>query len=332
MLTMGPLRLVRPRDLREALDALAGGAGVPLGGGTDLVPHMKSGLGEQRVLVSLRRLPELAGTRMDHEGSLVLGAGETLAQIAADPRIAREWPAVAAAAASVASPQIRNVATLGGNLCLGTRCTYYDQSRFWRQALGHCLRTCGDVCHVVPHGRRCVAVISADMPPALIACGASVRLASSRGERTLPLESFYTADGARNTVRRDDEIVVAVSVPGPEAGARDAIAKVRPRAAIDFPALALAARVALDGSGVVRSIRVVVGALASKPRVIDGLEDIAVGRRLDAGVIDAVAERTRAACHPLPTTHVDADWRRAVLPVHVRRLLSGFASPRLHLL
>ncbi len=133
-------------------------------GGTDVVPNMKRGLLEPERLVSLRRVPELAGVRIEADGTLVLGAATTLAEIARDSRVVQGWPVVAQAARAVASAQIRNVATLGGNLCLDTRCAYYDQSGFWRNALGHCIKTCGDVCHVVPQGQRCVAAFSADPP------------------------------------------------------------------------------------------------------------------------------------------------------------------------
>jgi len=325
MLTMPGFRFLRPGRLEDALDALDGGSTLLVAGGTDVVPNMKRGLLRPERLVSLRRLPELAVTRVEADGSLTLGAGAVLADLGTDVRIDHGWPGIAAAARAVASPQIRNVATLGGNLCLDTRCAYYDQSAFWRSALGHCLKTSGDVCHVVPHGRRCVAALSADMPPALIAAGASIRLASRRGERALPLQAFYTQDGARNTVRTEDEIVVGVSVPAPEPGTRSAYVKVRPRGAIDFPALSVAVHLVLADGGV-RSLRLVVGALASAPRVVDGLDALAVGRPLTPAVIDAVAERARAACHPLPNVDVDADWRRAVLPVHVRRVLAALAG------
>jgi len=235
---------------------------------------------------------------------------------------------VAQAARAVASPQIRNAATLGGNVCLDTRCAYYDQSHFWRGALGHCLKTCGDVCHVVPQGHRCVAAFSADTPPALIACGARVRLASQAGQRSMALSDFYTSDGAHNTVRRPDEILVDVRLPPPPPGTQGVYVKVRARAAIDFPVLSMAVALTRDRDETVQSIAVVVGALAAKPRVVDGLDSIAVGRPLDGRVIEAVADRAHAVCHPLQNLDGDAGWRRAVLPVHLRRALGALAAPR----
>ena len=238
----------------------------------------------------------------------------------------RGWPALAQAAGLVASPAIRNVATLGGNVCLDTRCPYYNQTAFWRGALGHCLKTTGTVCHVVPAGRRCVAAFSADTPPALIAYGATVTLASTRGRRTLPLEDLYVADGARNTSRAADEVLVEVRVPRSAGGTKSAYVKVRSRASIDFPALSIALAATVGDDGVLHALSVVVGALGARPRVVDGLGPLAIGRPLTAVVIDAIAERARAVCHPLDNVDLDAGWRRSVLPVHVRRALRAMVA------
>ena len=276
--------------------------------------------------MSLRHIAELRGTRVDDEGALIVGAGTILAELASDVRVRETWPALARAAELVASPPIRNAATLGGNVCLDTRCAYYDQTAFWRGALGDCLKTCGQVCHVVPSGRRCVAAFSADTPPVLIAYGATVTLASTRGRRTLPLEDFYVADGAKHTARAPDEIVIELRVQRPAEGACATYVKVRPRASIDFPALSIAVVVVHAVDRAVRAMSLVVGALGAKPRVVDGLGPIALGRPLDARTIEAIAERARAACHPLDNVDVDAEWRRAVLPVHVRRTLQAMAA------
>jgi len=326
VLTLPSFTFVRARDLAEALDALADGTTLPIAGGTDVVPAMKRGVLAPRRLLSLRRIPELRGIRQEDDGTLVIGAATSLADLSADARVLRTWPAVASAAAAVGSPQIRNAGTVGGNLCLDTRCTFYDQSAFWRGALGHCLKTSGEICQVVARGRRCVAALSADLPPPLIAHGASVRFASARGERTMPLSAFYKPDGAHNTVRQPDEILVDVRLPRPSHGVRGIYVKVRSRASIDFPCLSLAAVVECGSDGVVRGLRLVVGALASTPRVIDGLDAIATGVPLEATVIRRIAERAYASCHPLPNSDVDADWRRAVLPVHVRRALASLAG------
>lgn len=324
MLTLPAFGLSRPEGLDDALEAMAQGA-VPLAGGTDLVPNMKRGLLQPARLVSLRRVA-LSGIGPAEDGSLVIGATTSIASVAEDDRIARDWPALASAASAVASPQIRNAATVGGNLCLDTRCGYYDQSAFWRKALGGCIKTGGAVCHIVQGGRRCVAALSADLPPVLIAHGARVRLASKHHERTLPLADFYVADGARNTVRESDELLLDVRLPSAVPGTRSTYVKVRPRAAIDFAALSIAIVLEREPDGATRALRVVVGALAATPKLIGGLDAIVAGRALDARVIEEVAERTHASCRPLPNVHVDAEWRRTVLPVYVRRALERLAS------
>ncbi len=327
MLTMPAFELVRPRSLDAATEALAAG-GVLVAGGTDLVPNLKRGLLDPKRLVSLRRVDELRGVRIDEEGALVVGAGTLLVELARDPRVRQTWPALAHAASLVATPAIRNVATLGGNVCLDTRCPYYDQTAFWRGALGHCLKTSGDVCHVVPSGRRCVAAFSADTPPVLIAYGATVTLASTRGRRSVALEDLYVADGAKHTSHAGDEIVVELRVPRPAPGTQAKYVKVRSRASIDFPALSIAVVVDLADDGAVRALSLVVGALGAKPRVVDGLAALAAGHPLDAGTVEAVASRAHAACHPLDNVDVDARWRRQVLPVHVRRALLEMSAAR----
>jgi 4-hydroxybenzoyl-CoA reductase subunit beta len=226
----------------------------------------------------------------------------------------------------VAGPQIRNAGTLGGNLCLDTRCTYYNQSFFWRSALGFCLKKDGDVCHVTRVGKKCVAAHSADTPPVLITLGAVVDLAGPRGARAVPVDAFFVADGIWNSVRRRDELVVRVRIPLPAPGARMAYRKVRQRGSIDFPLLSIAAAATLADDDTVRGVSLVVSALGSRPRVVAGLEKVAAGRRLGE-VIEPIAQAAYKQCHPLENIIVDPDWRRAMVPVYVRRVLERMAAP-----
>ncbi|NIP79557.1 MAG: 4-hydroxybenzoyl-CoA reductase subunit beta, partial [Gemmatimonadetes bacterium] len=291
--------------------------------------NMKHRLHEPRHLVSLRRVPELRGFAIDDE-ELVLGAGEPLAAIATDPRVRTHAPALAAAAGQVAGPQLRNMGTLGGNLCLDTRCTYYNQTYFWRRSLGFCLKKDGDTCHVTQVGTKCVAAHSADTPPVLWALGASADLVSPRGRRSVPVEDFFVADGVANTVRRPDEVVTRLRIPLPRPGTRMAFRKVRPRRAIDFPSLNLAAVAELEPDDRVRSLRIVVSGLGARPRELSGLDDVA-GGRLDEAVVEAVAARAFQQCRPLTNNIVDPEWRRAMVPVYVRRALTelrGSATAR----
>jgi 4-hydroxybenzoyl-CoA reductase subunit beta len=255
----------------------------------------------------------------------VIGAGETLSDVARNPLVLKHAAALAQAAGSVAGPQLRNMGTIGGNICLDTRCTYYNQTFFWRNALGFCLKKDGTVCHVTKVGKKCVAAHSADTPPVLMTLDAVVELASPEGTRTVPIESFFIADGIWNTLRRRDEVVTRVRIPLPHKSVVTSFTKVRQRNSIDFPLLNIAVAADLDGDDV-RDMRIVVSALGSRPRVVTGLDKVAVGQQLTAETIDAAAERAFQQCHPLENIIVDPDWRREMVRVYVRRALRGLLN------
>ncbi len=320
MLRLHPYVYHRPQRLSEALELLQRHAddAMPIAGGTDLVPNMKHKLFTPGHLVALKGVRELQGIEK-RNGELVLGAAETLTSLATHAIVRRHLPGLARAAAQIAHPMIRNQATLGGNICLDTRCTYYNQTYFWRQALGFCLKKDGDVCHVVKGGTRCVAAHSADTPPILMAMNAVVDIASTAGERTTSLDDFFTADGIWNTRREPNEIVTRVRVPKPSARTRVSYQKLRERKSVDFPLLSLALAVDLDEGDVVRSIGLVVAALGAKPRRVGGLDKIIVGERISADRIEEIGRQAYRQCNPLSNLIVDLEWRRAMVPVFVRR-------------
>jgi 4-hydroxybenzoyl-CoA reductase subunit beta len=262
---------------------------------------------------------ELKFVREDADG-LHLGPLITLTALTRLPQVMRDYPGVARAAGLVASPQIRNMGTLGGNLCLDTRCTYYNQTHFWRQALGFCLKKDGVHCHVVPQGRRCVAAHSSDVAPMLIALGATMEIAGRGGRRTLPVEEFFVGDGVHNNVLAADELVTRVTLPAAARGMRTGYQKLRPRAAIDFPMLSVAFAARMDGA-VCTDARLVVSALAARPKTVGGLDKMLVGRAPDAAAIDAVAQAAAKQCQPLINVPYDQDYRHAMVPVFVKRAL-----------
>lgn len=327
MLRLPEFQYHRPATVDGAVRLLAELAdeAMPVAGGTDVIPNMKHGLHAPRHLVSLRGIQALRGIEV-RDDELVIGAGETLAAVASDPAVRERAPALASAAGQVAGPQLRNMGTLGGNVCLDTRCTYYNQSYFWRRSLGFCLKKDGDTCHVTQVGRKCVAAHSADTPPVLWVMGAAADLASADGERSVPVDTFYLADGIVNTVRRPDELVTRLRIPLPAPGTRTGFGKVRPRHSIDFPVLNLAVAVELEPDETIRGMRLVVSALGSRPREVTGLGELA-GHRLDDDAIRSIAERAHQQCRPLTNIIVDPEWRRAMVPVHVRRLLTGLMTP-----
>src|SRR5579863_6255108 len=256
-----------PRTLEEAARILDGeGANaMPLAGGTDLLPNMKRRQQVPRTLMSLRRIEDLHTLRLGDSGAR-LGACLTIAEIAGDARLRNGLTALAQAASLVATPQIRNMATLGGNLCLDTRCNYYDQNYEWRKSIGFCLKKDGTTCWVAPGSSICMAVSSTDTAPALMALGARVRLVSRSGEREVLLSDLYNLDGLNYIRRRPDEILSEVLL-GNLHGWKSTYWKLRRRGSFDFPVLSVAIAVRLTASGAVEDARIVIGAVASRPLV-----------------------------------------------------------------
>lgn len=314
----------RPKSLAEALALLEslGDKARLVAGGTDVLPNMKQGLFDPEHVVSIARLEELRGIRIDRSPDgerLVVGAGMKLAEVADSVLVKRAAPALAEACGAVGGPHHRAMGTLGGNVCLDTRCRYYNQTYFWRKSLGFCLKKDGTVCHVVKGGQRCVAAASNDSAPALIALGADIHVLGPKGERRVGAEDFYTADGVKNTVLEPNEIVVRVSVPV-ASGRRSAFEKLRRRGAIDFPLLSVAVRVDADANdpALVDKAEVVVSALGARPRRVRGAAKLAPGSKPDA-VAEQLANAAYAECKPLTNLDEDAEWRREMVRVVVKR-------------
>ena len=318
MLTLPELTVHRPGSVAEALRLLAEHSGARvLAGGTDLVPNLKYGMYETDHLVALRGLSRELRYVSSSPDEIRLGALCSIDELSRDPIVLREMPALGEACAQIAGPQLRRMGTLGGNLCLDTRCVYINQTYFWRNALGFCLKKDGTVCHVVEGGRRCVAAASNDTAPVLLALGAAVKVVSPRGERVVPVDEFYLADGVHNTVLAPDELLVEVRVPRQSARWKQAFHKLRTRAAVDFPALNLAVAVDVAGTSV-RQVRLCVSALAARPALVKGLDDLA-GSAADARFAEELGRRAHKQCKPLTNIAIDSTWRREVLPVLVRR-------------
>jgi len=304
-----------PRSLDEAVRILDGqGAdAMPLAGGTDLLPNMKRRQQVPKTLMSLRYIEELSHVHVEEStaGSR-LGACVTLSEITADARFRKGLTALAQAASFVATPHIRNMATLGGNLCLDTRCNYYDQNYEWRKAINFCLKKDGDTCWVAPGSAKCMAVSSTDTAPALVALGARVRLMSRSGEREILLSELYQADGQHYLTRRPNEILVEVMVDSLH-GWKSTYWKLRRRGSFDFPVLsvAVAARIA-DGGGVVEKARIVIGSAASRPLIAEEAAKSLIGHALRADAIVQAATLAGRIAKPLDNTDFDMSWRKKV--------------------
>jgi len=339
VLTLPRVAWAAPERVQDALDLLAANASraategdvaarrgpvVPVAGGTDVIPNLKHRLLEVETLVSLSRLaaPEWRGVRQEADGVHV-GALTPLSEAASDPVLRARHPALAEAYALVASPQIRNMGTVGGNLCLDTRCTYYNQTSFWRQSLGYCLKREGDKCHVVLGGTRCVAASSSDGVTMLIALSAEARVVSQSGERWTRVEDLFLGEGRRHLKLEPSELVAEVRIPPAPETQRAAYRKLRSRAAIDFPVLSVAAVVTRNGSKQLRDVRIVVSGLGAKPRVVAGLEKLLPGAEVGPEWVARVVEHAARQCHPLTNIPIDTGWRKEMVPVFVRRALLG---------
>ncbi|MCS6818219.1 MAG: FAD binding domain-containing protein [Blastocatellia bacterium] len=326
MLRLPPFRYYAPRSLDEALRILSdhGSEARIVAGGTDLYPKMKRRQIEPRVLISVQRIPELSRIAWTSREGVTLGAGVTLARLLAQEELATTYPALARACAAIAHPPIRSMGTIGGNLCIDTRCTYYDQTFFWREALGFCLKKDGTVCPVAPGGTRCWAVSSSDGAPVMIALGAVLRLIGPHGERTIAAEEFYRDDGIQYLAKAPQEILVEVTLPRQE-GWRSTYWKLRRRGAIDFPVLGVAVAVRME-SGECRDARIVLGAVGSCPKRIREAERILEGKRLEPDVIEAAAHTVSRVIRPLDNTDFLHLYRKRIASVFTRRALSEIAG------
>jgi 4-hydroxybenzoyl-CoA reductase subunit beta len=301
-----------PRTMEEAARILHGEGpdAMPLAGGTDLLPNMKRRQQVPRTLLSLRNIDSLRAIHSDNSGAR-LGACLTLSDIASDPRFRNGVTALVQAASQVATPHIRNMATLGGNLCLDTRCNYYDQSYEWRKSINFCMKKDGVTCWVAPSSPKCMAVSSTDTAPALMALGARVRLVSSSGEREIPLSDLYNNDGMLYIHRKADEILTDVLLDSLHDW-RSTYWKLRRRGSFDFPVLSVAAAARFGGSGVVEDARIVIGSAASRPLLAEEAGRFLVGRALSSETITEAAALAARIAKPLDNTDFDMSWRKKV--------------------
>jgi 4-hydroxybenzoyl-CoA reductase subunit beta len=301
-----------PRTLEEAARILdgEGSRAMPLAGGTDLLPNMKRRQQVPQALMSLRHIESLKRVELDDSGSR-LGACLTLSDIAADSRFRNGLTALAQAASLVATPHIRNMATLGGNLCLDTRCNYYDQNYEWRKAIDFCLKKDGDTCWVAPGSPKCMAVSSTDTAPALMALGARVRLVSRSGERELLLADLYNNDGLDYIKRKPNEILAEIYLDSLH-GWRSTYWKLRRRGSFDFPVLSVAAAARVSEAGVVEDARIVIGSAASRPIVAGEAAKSLIGHTLSTETIAEAAVLAARIAKPLDNTDFDMSWRKKV--------------------
>lgn len=308
---------------QEAARLLAADAGARiLAGGTGLIANMRLGLDSPSMLVSLDRIEEFREIT-ERGGTLRLGAGVTLLRLATDAAVGRCAPALAAAAATVAAPAHRSAATLGGNLCLETRCVFYNQNETWRSSIGYCLKYRGEICHVAPRGKRCHAAYSGDLAPVLLVLGAEVEIAGPDEVRHAPLGALYRDDGARHLTLARGEFLAAVHVPLPGPATRVAYRKARVRGAIDFPLAGVAVALEME-DGRVRDLRVALTGTNPRPLLIAGTEELR-GVAPGPALLDRLVKLVQRQASPQRTTVTSSNYRRQVAAAIARRLVSELA-------
>ena len=308
----------RPRSLDEALrTASSCGADFDfVAGGTDLLPNYKQRLNPRGHVISLARVPEMAGISQTR-----IGAAVTLSALAGDPLVRRLWPVLADAAGKVASPLIRNSATLGGNLLVETRCFFFNQSPAWRESLGFCLKAEGDECWVVPQKSICYATYSGDLAPVLQVLGASVILDSSLGGREVGLADFYRPDGIAKNVKHRDEVIREIRLPRPPAGLKADYRKLRIRDTIDFPSMGSAVALVLGGRRI-EALRISITALDVVPLPMDEVTAPLAGETLGDALIEKIASEVEGRCRPLRNVPLTPPYRKKMVGVYVRDLLT----------
>src|SRR5256886_7714384 len=289
-----------PRSVREAADLLASapGSAMLVAGGTDLLPNMKRRQQVPSTLIGLRQIGELK--EIVNGDGLRIGAGVTLTAIVHDRRV-HAYTGLRQAAAQIATPHLRNMGTIGGNICLDTRCNYYDQNYEWRKSINFCLKKDGTTCWVAPSSRKCVAVSSTDTGPALMVLDARVRLVSRSGEREVLLSDLYNNDGIDFIKRRPDEILAEVLL-GPLHGWKSTYWKLRRRGSFDFPVLSVAAAVRLSRNTTVEDAYIVVGSSACRPLAASQAAKSLLGRPLDQQAVEKAALIAARIAKPLDNT------------------------------
>ena len=316
MLRLPSFSYLQPKTLTEALAMKrdAGPDGMFVAGGTDLYPNMKRRHQEPKTVISLMGIPELG--RLDGR---TVGPCVTLSALSDSPTVRQSYGVVSHAARLVSTPLLRNMGTLGGNLCLDTRCNYYNQSYEWRKSIDFCMKKDGHICWVAPSSPRCWAVSSSDVAPVMVAIGAEYRLVGPQGERVVPAGRFYHNDGINYLTKQSDEILVDVRLPA--SNGWDAVYhKLRRRGSFDFPVLGVAAWVQWKGKDVTAA-RIVLGGVASYPQEVPEAGEALQGARLSDESIAAAADAAYRPSKPMDNTDFDLSWRKQMTRVYVARAL-----------
>ncbi len=326
-MSLPQFKLLRPRRLDEALEFLAkyGPNLRVLAGGTDIIPSMRQKLFEPEYILDLRGIMDLRGIKTHTDGSVEIGALTTIRAVERSDFLRQHYPVLTEAASTVASPVLRNMGTIGGNICLDTRCLWYNQSLTWRKGCGFCIKKDGNLCHVAPGGSKCWAAFSGDTPPALLCLNAEIEIAGPDGTRRLPLADFYTGDGESYRKLQSNEILINVFLPKVSAGYTGVYRKLRVRGSIDYP-LAGVAVVMKRSNGHIADARVGITAVNPAPLVVKGATQLLAGKAIDEELASAVGDLAAATAKPLTTSALTPEYRREMIRVFTKRAVLAAAA------
>jgi len=322
--TLPDFELLTPKNAQEAVSLHAERDEARyMAGGTDFMPNLRRGIESPMAVIDLSGIEEMRGIEILDDGRLRIGASTTLVELCRDERIIENFPAVAEAAEQIAGTSHRQVATVGGNLCLDTRCLYYNQSEWWRSANNYCLKKEGEICHVAPTGKTCRAAYSGDLAPTMLIHGAMVEIASATGSRTIDLAELYQEDGADFLLLEPGELMVAVTIE-PRSGYSMAYKKVRVRGGVDFPLVGVAAALKIE-SGKIDDLKIGLTGTNSKPVRLEGLEDV-FGKPMDDETLKVIEKLVQRQIQPMRSTFTPSHYRRKVALNVTRRLISRLAT------
>ncbi len=327
MLRLPPIRLETPTTVQAAAKAISGGNTRLVAGGTDLWPNMKRRHQKAETVVSLMSIPDLDTIDAASE-DIRIGATATLANIIRNDKVRERFPALARAIASISSPPLRNMGTIGGNLCIDTRCTYYNQTEEWRRSIDYCLKEEGTICWVATKSPKCWAHSASDSAPILCALNARVKLVSTSGERELLLRDMYVDDGIDYLTKRPDEILTEVVVPGESdnSDCRSAFWKLRRRGSIDFSTLSVGAAVWIDDDSVVTRAAMYLGAVGSAPMPVAEIESVLVGNKITEDGIAEIAHAAHKVARPMDNTDFAPSWRGKMTEQYATAVLREIAG------
>ena len=326
-MSLPSFKLLRPPSVEEAIGYLGTYVGNTrvLAGGTDLIPSMRQKLFEPAYVLDLSGIAALRGISPLPDGRVEIGALTTLRAIERSAFLRQHYAVLTEAAATVASPVLRNMGTIGGNICLDTRCLWYNQSLTWRKGCGFCIKKDGDLCHVAPGGTKCWAAFSGDTPAALLCLNAEIEIASASGLRRVPLHEFYTGLGDNYRRLQPDEIVTRALLPASSADYCGVYRKLRVRGSIDYP-LAGVAVVMKRSNGHVADARIGITAVNPAPVLVKGAGDLLEGKVVDEMLAEAVGDLAAKTAKPLTTSALTPEYRREMIRVFTKRAVMACAQ------